>query len=161
MPEPTERPVLTRASGLTAEQVLYVLNGCQTADLGQLAACVIVAEHTPTDGEPEPWPFRVGELLFLDLSRMEYPSEAEPEFLGAGRDLSQWDMHEGMSDCLAWFGSDFESAWLLARQLAGGIPAGMYELSDGRYYRPSDQAYAFERWCSDPISFIRVGMWEP
>jgi hypothetical protein len=157
MTRANERPVLTRTSGLTAEQVLYVLNGCQTVDLGELAACVIVAEHTPTDGEPEPWPFRVGELLFLDLSRMKYPSEIEPELLGTGRDLSRW----GMRDCMEWFGHHFESAWLLARQLAEGMPAGMYELSDGRYYRPSDQEFAYDRWCSDPSSFSRVGAWKP
>jgi hypothetical protein len=157
MTQANERPVLARPSGLTAEQVLYVLNGCQTVDLGELAACVIVAEHAPADGEPEPWPFRVGEFLFLDLSRMNYPSEIEPEFLGVGRDLSRWDMR----DCLAWFDSDFESAWLLSRQLAEELPAGMYELSDGRYYRPSDQDFAYDRWCSDPISYIRVGLWKP
>lgn len=157
------RPALVASRTLTAAEALFIAAGCRTVNLDSLSIWVIVADYRPdpNDGcEPafdpgRDWPFELGEILLVESHR-DNPGFGYTEFGGKGRDLAYWG--DRADDCFSWHG-DFDAAWVLAAQVKSGAPAGIYEFMDDRWQRPSDQDYAYDQWCSDPDSYVNVGLY--
>lgn len=119
----------------TAEQVLYIANGCETLDLNQIVFCVITAGsrhhihggQIRTADEPNYWPFQRGELLAL----------AEPwgrEPVGEGRKPAKWDV-------ATYETRDFTAANALSQLIRGDehLPPGWYDWDGSAWTRRADQ----------------------
>ena len=116
----------------TAEQILFVLNGCEPINPATLWFCVITAPRS--DGSW--WPCQPGELLVVD-------SEFGREPIG-GRKPAKWDLSE-------FYTQDFAAAKALS-DLVTGKPKprkGWWEWDGEAWTRPEDQAAALERWHAD------------
>ncbi|MFE4582645.1 hypothetical protein [Streptomyces chartreusis] len=141
-------PRLSVHRGVTAEEVLYVLNGWETVPLHRLDFLVITGTYTPHWSEPR-WPFTPGEVLVV-----HHAADGTREFLGQdrGSDTRWEDMHwcTHRDDSL-------RSALDVAALVAGDRPRGYYEwTADGLTYC-ADQADAEELWCSrQDGSVVRV-----
>jgi hypothetical protein len=156
----TDHPALVSSQTMTASEALFIAAGCRTVNLDSLSIWVVVADYTPNpDDGCEPafdgrdWPFELGEILLVE--RRGESDSTYTEFGGKGRDIAYW--HDRALDHVSWQ-SSFGAAWILSQQVKSGIPAGIYELMDGRWQRPSDQDYAYDRWCSDPDWYVNVGL---
>lgn len=117
----------------TAEEVLFVLNGCEPIDPASLWFCVITAPSR--DGS---WyPCQPGELLVVN-------DEYGREPIG-GRKPAKWDLAE-------FYTQDFAAAKALS-DLVQGKPKprrGWWEWDGETWTRPDDQAAALERWRAEP-----------
>lgn len=132
----------------TAEQVLYVLNGCEQPQLDGLWFCVITAgkryDHAAGKVDPkcEPnyWPFQRGELIVLN-------DEYGREPFGEGRKPSKWDVATYQTQ-------DFERARALSELICGNprLRRGVYAWDGQRWRRPQDQRSHLEWSAEDPES---------
>jgi len=117
----------------TAEQILFVLNGCEPINAADLWFCVITAPRA--DGSW--WPCQPGELLVVN-------DECGREPIG-GRKPAKWDVE-------AFYTQDFAAAEALSK-LVQGKPKprkGWWEWDGETWMRPADQAAALERWRASP-----------
>jgi hypothetical protein len=137
----------------TAEQILYVLNGCETPDLESLEFCVITGgyghdlrgEKLAVGEEANYWPFVRGELLVLN--------EWGRETFGEGRKPSKWSVE-------VFETKDYDAALALSELIKSGLADrdGLYEWSDGLWVRPDDQAGAEKRRRNDrSVLIARIG----
>jgi hypothetical protein len=111
--------------GTTADQVLYVLNGCSTVALSSVRWIVITGIHTPAEGEPA-WPFTPGEMLV----------ECEERVFPHGPSLDAWDT------CAYSRPGGLEKSRALAEFIKAGAGRGVYQWDGERWYRPADQVDA-------------------
>jgi len=140
-------PRLATRKGVTAEEILYVLNGQQTVPLDDIDFLVITGIYTPHRLEPA-WPFTPGEILPV----RHYQDESR-EFLGKARDPytawedASWCTHhcESLDDALA-----------VAAVVTGDRPRGYYDWTDDGLAYMSDQEAGHERWAGAPDWFVRV-----
>jgi hypothetical protein len=129
---------------ITAEQVLYVLAGCQEPPLAEFWFCVIIsgAHHRWSDAvqkvvetkEPNYWPFERGELLVLS-------SEYGREPFGEGRKPSKWSVGTYQTQ-------NFEAAKALSELVRANtrLREGYYRWDGSAWWRPDDQAYGEAHW---------------
>lgn len=143
-------PRLATHSGLTAEEILYVLNGRQTVPLFQLSLVVITGTYTPHRLEPADWPFTPGEIF-----PVQHFANSTPEFLGAGRNPyepwedSNWCIHQE---------DNLEAALEVAALVASDRPRGYYEWGDDGLSYYTDQRLGEQNWCSwQDGSVVRIG----
>lgn len=117
----------------TAEQVLFVLNGCEPIDPASLWFCVITAPRA--DGSW--WPCQPGELLVVD-------GEFGREPIG-GRKPAKWDLSD-------WYSQDFDAAKALSDLVRGKpkLRKGWWEWDGAAWTRPDDQRAVLERWRNAP-----------
>ncbi|WP_409473542.1 hypothetical protein [Streptomyces sp. HC307] len=125
--------------GVSAEEVLYVLNRRETVPLHCLSFLVITGTYTPHEREPQSWPFTPGDVLAV-----QHTPDGMREFLGQGRDLeTQEDMH--------WCthrDDNLQAALDVAALVTSNRPRGYYEwTADGLTYC-TDQRDGEELWCS-------------
>lgn len=144
-------PRLATHSGVTAEEILYVLNGRQTVPLDRMGFLVVTGTYSPHRLEPQEWPFTPGEIIAL-----QYTVDGDPrEFLGRERDPSTaW---EDASWC-TYIDDDFEAALDVADLVTSDRPRGFYEwTADGLSYC-ADQEHGERVWCSrQDCSVVRIG----
>ncbi|MFE1206405.1 hypothetical protein ACFW5V_32480 [Streptomyces sp. NPDC058762] len=134
---------------MSAEEVLYVLNGRETVPLHQLAFLVITGTYTPHEGEPPNWPFAPGTILVV-----QHTPTGTREFLGLGRSpFTDW---EDMGRC-TYQDNDLRAALEVAALVTSDRPRGYYEwTADGLAYCV-DQDAGEEAWCSrQDSSIVRV-----
>lgn len=144
-------PRLATHQGVTAEEILYVLNGCKTVPLGRMGFLVVTGTYTPHRLEPQDWPFTPGEILPIEHA----PSDTPREFLGRERDpYTDW---EDAGWC-TYQDDDFEAALLVAELVASDRPRGYYEWTDDGLSYFADQDQGERVWCSrQDSSVVRIG----
>jgi len=133
----------------TAEQILYVLNDCETVDLEALEFCVItggsrrdiLGNRLPDGASADYRGFEYGELLILD------GSGREP--FGDHRNPSKWSV-------TTFYTNNCDAALALSELIKLGpvLEDGLYEWSDGLWIRPDDQGAAKERRRTDRGALI-------
>lgn len=143
-------PRLAVRKGVTAEEILYVLNGRQTVPLNRMGLIVITGRYTPHQLEPQDWPFTPGEIF-----PVHYGTNDIREFLGQQRNPyepwedSNWCIHQDDS---------FEAALGVAALVASDRPRGYYEWTDDGLSYYADQQRGEENWCSwADASVVRIG----
>jgi hypothetical protein len=115
-------PRLATRKGVTAEEILYVLNGRQTVPLHRMGFLVVTGAYTPHRLEPQDWPFTPGEII-----PVHHDSDGTREFLGQRRNPyepwedSRWCIHQDDS---------LDSALQVAALVASDRLRGYYEWTD-------------------------------
>jgi hypothetical protein len=143
-------PRLATHQGVTAEEILYILNGRQTVPLHRMGFLVITGTYTPHRLEPQDWPFTVGEIIAV-----QHDNDGTREFLGRNRDPhtewedANWCTHQA---------NDLETALAVADLVASDRPRGYYEWTEDGLSYYADQQRGEGNWCSwQDGSVVRVG----
>lgn len=143
-------PRLAVRKGVTAEEILYLLNDRQTVPLHRMGLIVITGRYAPHRLEPQDWPFTPGEIF-----PVHYGTNGTREFLGKQRDPyepwedSNWCIHQD---------DDFEAALEVAALVASDRPRGYYEWTDDGLSYYADQQRGKDVWCSrGDGSVVRIG----
>jgi len=143
-------PRLAVHDGVTAEEILYVLNGCQTVPLHRMGFVVVTGTYTPHRLEPQDWPFTPGEII-----PVHHHKDGTREFLGKGRDPyepwedSNWCVHQDNS---------LQAVLEVAALVASDRPRGYYEWTDDGLSRFADQQRGEGNWCSwQDGTVVRIG----
>ncbi|MEU3613557.1 hypothetical protein ABZ725_14735 [Streptomyces sp. NPDC006872] len=141
-------PHLTAHDGVTAEEILYVLNGRQTVPLNRLGFLAITGTYTPHRLEPQDWPFTPGEIVVV-----LHGPEGTREFLGRGRDpYTAWeDAGWCTYEC-----SSFQAALDVSALVTSDRPRGYYDWTDDGLAYMGDQDAAYRQWSGAPDWYVRV-----
>ncbi|MDX5563787.1 hypothetical protein PYK79_11030 [Streptomyces sp. ID05-04B] len=140
-------PRLATRKGVTAEEVLYILNGQQTVPLDRISFLVVTGTYIPHRLEPA-WPFTPGEIIPVLHDR-----DGSREFLGQRRDPdtdwedSGWCTHQCDS---------LDEALELAALVTSDRPRGYYEWTDDGLSYMSDQDAAHWQWAGAADWYVRV-----
>jgi hypothetical protein len=121
---------------LTADEVLYVLAGRETVQLGNLSLSVVTGDHAPAPNEPD-WPYTAGEIIVTQYIHPEGFRE-----LISRRSIEAWHTS------VFYRTEDLQEAVALSSLVAAGAERGMYQWDGSVWYRSADQQEAHERWCS-------------
>lgn len=142
-------PRLATHQGVTAEEILYVLNGRQTVPLDRIGFLVVTGTYTPHRLEPEDWPFTPGEII-----PVQHHKEGTREFLGQGRDpYTAWED----SNWCTYQCDEFDAALQIAELVASDRPRGYYDWTDDGLGYMSDQDAAHWQWAGAPDWYVRIG----
>lgn len=147
-------PELTVHDGVTADEVLYVLAGCETVLLNRISFVVITGVYAPRRLEPQEWRFTPGEILAISSQTVAGQLDTTGEII-TGRDpFTSWED----SQWCVYYAPHLDAALAVAELVRSGRPRGYYGwTADGLSYA-GDQAAAERRWCStggeDPV---RIG----
>ncbi|MGW0920044.1 hypothetical protein ACWD3J_13640 [Streptomyces sp. NPDC002755] len=142
-------PRLTTHEGVTAEEILYVLNGRQTVPLDRIGLLVVTGTYTPHRLEPQDWPFTPGEIIAV-----LHHEDGAREFLGQGRDPDTAWEDAGWCTHLC---EDLESAVEISEVVGSDRPRGYYDWTDDGLTYIADQEAGQRQWAGAPDWFVRIG----
>lgn len=140
-----------------AEELLYLLNNQQPVPLSDIEFLVIVGTYTPSQNEPQDWPFARGEIIAATLEPDVWDGKTMVhcgqwrEVFGQKRYLGTWDMSnvcqqaESMDDALE------------IAALAKAGKDGYYEHAFGGWRLITDQAAGRRMWAGAADSYMRIG----
>lgn len=141
-------PRLATRKGVTAEEILYVLNGQQTVPLDRMGFLVVTGVYTPHRLESQDWPFTPGEIIAI-----RHGEDDSREFLGRERDpFTDW---EDATWC-TYQCDAFDEALDIAALVTSDRPRGYYTWTDDGLSFMADQEAAHWQWAGAPDYFVRI-----
>ncbi|MEV4783948.1 hypothetical protein AB0K53_00590 [Streptomyces tuirus] len=142
-------PRLATHQGVTAEEILYVLNGRRTVPLDRMGFLVVTGTYTPHRLEPQDWPFTPGEII-----PVQHHKDGPREFLGRNRDpYTEWeDANWCTYQC-----DDLDAALQISELVTSDRPRGVYDWTDDGLSYMSDQEAAHRQWAGAPDWYVRIG----